>query len=235
MKPNLNRFAAILLFACVAITCSLTVWASPLVHGKEPATSKTPITGATLSTMGNDPNSPLGTIGPTIAPPFDTNYSLVTLGLVPGVQTYYGGLTFKYDDPNTLLIGGAAGSPVGHIYQIAVIRDGGGHITGFSGSATLYPGAQSTIGLYNDAGLVFGPDNVLFVSRYPAAQIEQSKVGSMAPDKVVELGPLGITSGGGSIGFVPPGFPGAGSMKLISWSGWRLVSLRIFSGWQRHV
>ena len=165
MKPNLNRFAAALLFASVAITCSLTMWASPLVNGKEQATSKTPITGASFSTMGDDPDSPLGTIGPTIAPPFDTNYSLVSLGLVPGVQTYYGGLTFKYDDPNTLLIGGAAGSPVGRIYQIAVTRDGGGHITGFSGSATLYPGAQSTIGQYNDAGLAFGPDNVLFVTR----------------------------------------------------------------------
>ncbi len=76
----------------------------------------------------------------------------------------YGGLTFKYDDPNTLLIGGAAGSPVGHIYQIAVTRDGNGHITGFSGSATLYPGPNSTIGQYNDAGLAFGPANVLFVN-----------------------------------------------------------------------
>ncbi len=125
MKPNLNRFAAALLFASVAITCSLTVWASPFGHGKESATSNTPITGAALSPIVADPNIPLGTIGPTIAPPFDTNYSLVSLGFVPGVQTYYGGLTFKYDDPNTLLIGGAAGSPVGHIYQIAVTRDGG--------------------------------------------------------------------------------------------------------------
>ena len=179
--------------------------------------------------------NPLGTIGPTIAPPFDTNYSLVSLGSVPGVQTYYGGLTFKYDDPNTLLIGGAAGSPVGHIYQIAVTRDGNGHITGFSGSATLYPGAGSTIGQYNDAGLAFGPDNVLFVTRYPANQLEQSKLGSMAPDKVIDLTPLGVTGSGGSIGFVPPGFPGAGSMKLVSLGRWRLVPLRVCSGWQRHV
>src|SRR5262245_6032337 len=155
MKPNLNRFAAILLFACMAITCSLTMWASPLVHGKEMATSTTPVGGAALRTMGDDPNSPRGTIEPTIVPPFDSSYSLVRLGSPPEVLTYYGGLTFKYDDPNTLLIGGAAGSPAGHIYQIGVARDGNGHITGFSGSATLYPGPQSTIGLYNDAGLVF--------------------------------------------------------------------------------
>src|SRR6266403_3860647 len=73
---------------------------------------------------------------------------------------------------------------------------GGGHITGFSGSATFYPGAQSTIGQYNDAGLAFGPNNVLFVTRYFAnqlGQLEQSKVGSMGPDKVIDLTPLGVT------------------------------------------
>ena len=44
----------------------------------------------------------------------------------------------------------------------------------------------------------------------------------MAPDKVINLAPLGVTGSGGSIGFVPPGFPGAGSMKLVSWDsgGW---------------
>ena len=41
----------------------------------------------------------------------------------------------------------------------------------------------------------------------------------MAPDKVTNLASLGVTGGGGSIGFVPPGFPGAGSMKLVSWGG----------------
>ena len=219
MKRNVKKFAATLLFASVAISCSLTMWASPLVHGKGLAVSKAPVTGTTFSTMEGDPTNPLGTTVPSIAPPFDSNYSLVSVGSPPGVVWYYGGLTFKYDDPNTLLIGGAAGSPVGHIYQIAVTRDGTGHITGFSGSATLYPGPNSTIGQYNDAGLAFGPANVLFVRRYPANELEQSRVGSLAPDKITNLASLGVTGGGGSIGFVPPGFPGAGSMKLVSWGG----------------
>ena len=219
MKRNLKKFAATLLFASVAIGCSLTMWASPPVNGKAQGIGKT--TGV----IGQEPANPRGTIEPTIVPPFDSSYSLVRLGSPPQVLTYYGGLTFKYDDPNTLLMGGAAGSPAGHIYQIAVNRDGNGHIIGFNGSATLYPGPQSTIGLYNDAGLVFGPDNVLFVTRYFTShlgQLEQSKVGSMAPDKVIDLAPLGVTGSGGSIGFVPPGFPGAGSMKLVSWEsgGW---------------
>src|SRR6476620_2999008 len=219
MKRNVNKFAAHLLFASVVISCSLTMWASPLVHVKAQGIGKT------TAVIEREPANPLGTIVPTIAPPFDTNYSLVSIGYPVGVQTYYGGLTFKYDDPNTLLIAGAAGSQVGRIYQIAVTRDGNGHITGFSGTATLYPGAGSTIGQYNDAGLAFGPANVLFVTRYLTThlgQLEQSKVGSMAPDKVIDLAPLGVTGSGGSIGFVPPGFPGAGSMKLVSWggSGW---------------
>src|SRR6476619_6121727 len=224
MKRNLKKFAATLLFASVAITCSLTMWASPPVH-RAVGMSKTPTPGTSLDITGREPANPLGTTVPTIVPPFDSSYSLVSLGSPPQVLTYYGGLTSKYDDPNTLLIGGAAGSPAGHIYQIAVTRDGNGHIIGFNGSATLYPGTGSTIGLYNDAGLVFGPNNVLFVTRYFTShlgQLEQSKVGSMAPDKVIDLAPLGVTGSGGSIGFVPPGFPGAGSMKLVSWEsgGW---------------
>ena len=217
MKRNVKKFAATLLFASVAISCSLTMWASPLVHGKGLAISKAPGKDTTLSAMGGNPSNPLG--GITLVPPFDANYSLFSLGPVPVVPTSYGGLTFKYNDPNTLLIGGAADSPVGHIYQVAVTRDVNGHITGFSGNATLYPGAQSTIGRYNDGGLAFGPDNVLFVTRYPANELEQSKPGSIAPDKVINLTPLGVTGSGGSIGFVPPGFPGAGSMKIVSFGG----------------
>ena len=213
MKRNLTKFAATLLFASVVISCSLTMWASPPVNGKAQGIGKT------TAVIEREPTNPLGTTEPSIAPPFDSNYSLVSVGSPPGVVWSYGGLTFKYDDPNTLLIGGAAGSPVGHIYQIAVTRDANGHIIGFNGSATLYPSAGSTIGQYNDAGVAFGPANLLFVSRYPANELEQSKVGSLAPDKVINLTALGVTGGGGSIGFVPPGFPGAGSMKLVSWGG----------------
>jgi N-acetylneuraminic acid mutarotase len=215
IKRNLGRVAIALLLISSAIACSLTTWATSPGYGSAPG--KTSNIVNTFSVAGDSTNNPLG--GITVAPPFDANYSLFNLGPVPNVPTYYGGITFKYDDPNTLLIGGAADSPVGHIYQVAVARDENGHVTGFVGNATLYPGVGSTIGQYNDAGLVFGPDNVLFVTRWPASQLEQSKVGSLAPDKVIELAPLGVTGTGGSIGFVPPGFPGAGSMKLISWSG----------------
>ena len=120
----------------MAIICSLTMWASPPVNGKAQGIGKT------TAVIEREPANPLGTTEPTIAPPFDSNYSLVSIGSPPGVVWYYGGLTFKYDDPNTLLIGGAAGSPVGHIYQIAVTRDGNGHITGFSGTRYTVSGRR---------------------------------------------------------------------------------------------
>ena len=107
----------------------------------------------------------------------------------------------------------------GRIHQVGVIRDANMHITGFSGTASVYPIAQAAIGLFNDGGVAFGPQNVLFVTRSPVNQVEQSKVGSSAPDKVVDLSPLGVVASTGSIGFVPPGFPGAGSMKIVSFTG----------------
>ena len=227
MKPNLNRFAAILLFACVAIICSLTMWATPTVTGLPAALGKTGAIGEAPKVGAS--HSPFGTITHCVGAdpaqivfPFADDYSCIGLGAVPGLPNPYGGLTFKYDDPNTLLIGGAANSSAGRIYQVGVIRDANMHITGFSGTASVYPIPQAAIGQFNDGGVAFGPQNVLFVTRYPVNQLEQSKVGSSAPDKVVDLSPLGVVASTGSIGFVPPGFPGAGSMKIVSFTdgGW---------------
>src|SRR5215470_2327715 len=223
MQPNLNRFAAILLFACVAIICSLTMWATPTVTGLPAALGKTgaigeaPKVGASQSPFGTVTHC-VGADPAQIVFPFADDYSCTSLGAVPGLPNPYGGLTFKYDDPNTLLIGGAANSSAGRIYQVGVIRDANMHITGFSGTARVYPIAQAAIGQFNDGGVAFGPQNVLFVTRYPVNQVEQSKVGSSAPDKVVDLSPLGVGASTGSIGFVPAGFPGAGSMKIASFN-----------------
>jgi hypothetical protein len=64
-------------------------------------------------------------------------------------------------------MGGHANTPNGRIYQIGVTRDANMHITGFTGAATVYPTPDSTIGENNDGGVVFGPENVLFVTRFP--------------------------------------------------------------------
>jgi len=188
MKPNLNRFAAALLFACAAITCSLTMWATTPGHDAAADTGKTPATGAPFNLNGG--NRPAGGINPCVGDPrvyltrsFAFDYSCVDLGTVPGVPFGWGGLTLKYDDPNTLLMGGHANQANGRIYQIGVTRDADGHITGFTGVATVYPTANATIGQNNDGGVVFGPENVLFVTRFPNNQLEQSKPGSTDPDR----------------------------------------------------
>ena len=208
-KNKPRRLAAGLFFAWATITWSLTAWANPPAQGTAPEANTGNCGGAFLSDS------------------FADYYSCIDLGSVPGVITPYGGLTFKYDDPNTVLIGGAANDFSGRIYQVRVRRDANMHIIGFSETARLYPSETSQIGQYNDGGVVFGPQNVLFVTRYPANQLEQSKPGSGLPNKVTNLTPLGVTSSVGSVGFVPPGFSGAGSMKLVSFpSGdWYNVNL----------
>lgn len=209
--------------ACAVIAWSLHASAAPLA----PVVAEAPPTaaGGPIQPAGNLGQC-VGVSGSQIPYPFSSYYSCASLGSAPGVPTSYGGLTFKYDDPNTLLIGGAAASSVGRIYQIGVTRDPNKHIIGFSGTAKLYPNSASKIGQSNDGGLAFGPENVLFVTRYPANQLEQTKPGSIAPNKVTDLTPLGIDSSVGSIAFLPSGFPGEGSMKLVSFTtgGWYHVN-----------
>ena len=162
-----------------------------------------------------------------LATAFRADYSCVSLGSIAGVPTSYGGLTLKYDDPNTLLIGGTANQASGRIYQVGVVRDVNGHITGFTGTATQYPSPGATVGSNNDGGVVFGPGNVLFVARYPSNLLEQTKPGSTAPDKVINLSTLGITPSTGSLNFVPAGFPGAGQLKIVSYNAQRWYSANV--------
>jgi len=150
---------------------------------------------------------------------FAADYTVVSLGSVSGLPTLYGGLTFLNN--STLLIGGAANGASGRLYTIGVVRDGDGHVTGFSGSATQY---GSGIGDYNDGGVVFGPGGVLFTSRWPVNQLGQTKPGSSDEDKIINLGGLGVASSHAALNFVPVGFDGAGKIKLVSWSGGQFYS-----------
>lgn len=219
--PRRNSIRTSLL-GCSLISTAIAMACFALVPAGQPISHS----HAQLSSFsGYKPSDPLGVgtecagaPGVILVPPFNVDYSCANLGSVPGAETNYGGLTLKYDDPNTLLIGGQFNSP-GHIYQIAVVRDADMHITGFSGEATLYPSEGSTLGEDVDGGVVFGPGNVLFITKYPDNQLEQDKPGSIAPDKVIDLDPLGIVHSVGAISFVPEGFPGAGSMKIVSFDG----------------
>jgi hypothetical protein len=157
-----------------------------------------------------------------VEPPFDSDYTLVDLGAVPGLPTPTGGLTFALDDPNTLVIGGQANYPEGNLYSIAVIRDAEDHITGFSGTAAFYSNAP-----YNDGGVAFGPQNVLFLSRFPMNEMGQTMLGSTSTDKVVNLASMSVTESPGGLNFVPTGFPGAGELKLAGWGdgGWYTLDI----------
>ena len=144
---------------------------------------------------------------------FAADYSFVDLGTPAGVPTRLGGVTFKPNDLNALWIGGAANSPVGAIYEIAVQRDGQGHIIAFSGTSTLHANAP-----YIDGGLAFGPTGVLFFTGYPVNTLGQFLPGSTTVNKTVDLNAAGINSSVGAVQFVPAGFPGAGRFKILSYS-----------------
>ena len=145
-----------------------------------------------------------------LAAPYTANYTLTNFGSIAGVPGKYGGLTLKADDPNTLLIGGNANESNGGIYAVPVTRDNKSHITGF-GTPSLYASAPDI-----DGGLAYGPGGVLFYTAYTDNTIGEIKPGSAAPDKVVTL--PGVSPSVGSLAFVPQGFGGAGSMKLLSYN-----------------
>jgi hypothetical protein len=150
----------------------------------------------------------------TVDPFYAGVYTAYDLGSVPGLPPEYGGMTLKAGDPNTLLIGGYANIAEGNLYSIGVTRGAGNHITGFSGTATIFAAAA-----YNDGGVLYGPGGVLFLARWPVNEVGQTKPGSAITDKIVDMAALGVANSTAALGFVPAGFPGAGKMKLVSWEG----------------
>lgn len=152
----------------------------------------------------------------TIDPYYAASYTVSSIGSVPGLPPLYGGLTFL--DNDTILIGGSANNSAGRLYMIDVVRGAGNHVTGFSGSVSQFGGAGSGIGDYNDGGVVFGPGGVLFLARWNINQIGQVKPGTTADEDKITAGPAGASSSVSALNFVPAGFGGAGSMKVVSWS-----------------
>lgn len=156
-----------------------------------------------------------------LGPDFVASYTVSSLGSVPGLPPLYGGLTFL--DADTLLIGGNANTAAGRFYKVDVVRGAGGHITGFSGSVSVF----GSVGEFNDGGIAFSPGGVLFTSRWPVNQLAQTKPGSTDEDKIIDLGPFGVASSHAALGFVPAGFGGAGKLKLVSWSGGQFYTATI--------
>jgi len=158
-------------------------------------------------------------IGQTVSAPFDADYNVLDLGTPTGLVGRLGGVTLLAGDSNTLLIGGFANGPAGAIYRIGLVRDAERHITGFSGSATIHATAPEI-----DGGLAYGPGGVLFYTGYNENLLGQIAPGSAAPDKIVDLGALGVARSVGTLQFVPAGFPGAGGLRIASYSQGRFYS-----------
>lgn len=147
---------------------------------------------------------------------FAADYTATDLGSIAGLPSNYGGMVFKAGDSNTLLLGGSANTSFGLLYEVPVVRDGANNITGF-GAPTPF----GNVGEYNDGGVAYGPDGVLFTAQWPVNQLGQTLPGSLDEDKIISLGPLGLTTDSSISGlnFVPAGFAGAGRFKVVSWNG----------------
>jgi hypothetical protein len=159
----------------------------------------------------------------TLGSDFSAAYAITDLGSITDLPPLYGGLTFE--NANTLIIGGTANEEAGLLYQVSVLRDPVSQsITGF-GAASVF--RSGTIGAYNDGGVAFGLGGVLFTSRWPVNELGQTKPGSQAEDKIIDLGALGVAPSHAALNFVPAGFGGAGLLKLVSWEGgeWYSASL----------
>jgi hypothetical protein len=163
-------------------------------------------------------------IGVVIDPYYAGRYTCFDLGPVPGLPPEkYGGLTLTLDRcSTTLLIGGSANLPAGKLYSVGVRRDGRGHIAGFTGASRVHADAP-----YNDGGVTYGPGGVLFLSRWPSNEMQQTRPGSTAADKVIPLADLGIAHASASLSFVPTNLPGAGALKLVSWTGGQWYTLAL--------
>ena len=148
----------------------------------------------------------------TIQPPYNTSYSLTDLGAVPDLPSNYGGLTFRAGDPDTILIGGGANVLSGKLYSFKVFRDANRHIAGFRSAATVFADAA-----YNDGGVAYGPEGVLFLARWPINELGQTRPGSTTTDKIVGLTSLGVSASPGGLNFVPPGFTNEGQLKLLGY------------------
>ncbi|MEM6674061.1 MAG: hypothetical protein AAF726_14545, partial [Planctomycetota bacterium] len=69
-----------------------------------------------------------------------------------------------------------------------------------------------------DGGLAFDDNDLALITTFSNNNLLQVLPGSTAPDKTIDLNTVGINSSTGTCNFVPPGFPGAGTFKVLSFS-----------------
>lgn len=149
-----------------------------------------------------------------VAPEFADSYSLHELVTAPGVTPNYGGLMIRITEPNTLYLLGGANSVIGQLHKVSVTREGG-HISEWGCSPTEFV----TNAPNNDGGLCMGPQGQYCYTTYPSNLLVQTLVGATNPTKTIALTAWNVWASTGAVLFTPPGFPGAGRMKIISYNG----------------
>jgi hypothetical protein len=149
-----------------------------------------------------------------IAPEFAADYSMTDLGSVPDVPPQYGGLFILASDPGSLYIGGGANGSLGALYRIALVRDGDDDITGFSGNAVRVADAP-----FNDGGITLDPGGHISYAQWPSNGYGQIDLATGTIVNQIDLNPLGVAASSAMVAFIPAGFPGAGGMRIASWSG----------------
>jgi len=147
-----------------------------------------------------------------IAAAFSGSYAVTNLGSVVG----NGGLAFLPGDPNHILLGHDANAVTGVFYKVPVTRDANCHVNGFLPHTTF-----GTVGEYNDGGVTFSPERVLFSTRYPRNELAQTRITSSDEDRVDDLDLHNVVTTVSVSGatFVPAGFAGAGQLKLTEIHG----------------
>lgn len=175
----------------------------------EPDTAGEPVPAC--SPAPTPPVGDCGALGIVLDPAFAADYSCVVLGTLASVPEPWGGFAMKANDSETVLITGGARTPGGRLYAVPIGRDADCHISGFTGASSDIAEAP-----YNEAGIAYGSDGVLFLAQAIVNNMGQLKNGSTITDKIVDMDALGFGTTMCGVGFVPPGFPGAGRLKLIN-------------------
>lgn len=158
-----------------------------------------------------------------LGPEFASAYAIRDLSAPPQVPGPLGGLVIDPLAPNVLLIGGLANTANGAIYRVALERNSSGYIVAWGCGETTQLASAPAI----DGGLAFAPNGVLLFTGYPNNTLGQIVPGESQPAKVIDLTSLGVASSVGGLVIVPSGMPGAGSIKLLSysWGIWYSASL----------
>ncbi|HYI96638.1 MAG TPA: hypothetical protein VEX68_24060 [Bryobacteraceae bacterium] len=137
----------------------------------------------------------------------------VTVLPQPQVPVSFGALTMNPGSDDELILGAGSGGSSATFYRLVVQRDSSGHIIGFNGPPAIFATAPKL-----DSGAAFGPQG------YFAYTIESGSggvdIGSMAPGSLVTTRTANVVAETpGSLNFVPPHFPGAGQLKILTNSG----------------